>query len=51
MMLSGIGSNNHTGLNDRRNKDMIKQALNVEFGPDEVGQFNSCLIIANFMLV
>lgn len=37
MRLSGIGSHNHTGLNDRRTKDNVKQALIVEFGIDANG--------------
>ena len=38
MRLSGIGSNNHTGLNDRRTKENIKQQLIMEFGLDANGK-------------
>jgi len=37
MRLSGIGSQNHNGLNDRRTKENIKQALISEFGFDANG--------------
>ena len=39
MKLSSIGSINHTGLNDRRTKEKIKEALIMEFGIDANGIF------------
>ncbi|CAI2386807.1 unnamed protein product [Moneuplotes crassus] len=44
MQLSGIGSSNHTGLNDRRTKERIREQLIMEFGIDDSDAIDKALI-------